>query len=582
VQADISDGELVRLARAGDPVAVRLLIERHRPAALARARYLARGAGGGDAEDVVQDAFLQAMLSLDRLRDPARFAGWLSGIVLNAHRAARRRQDRLELVGEWPEDLQPVAADGRPESVIDDLDRGDAVGSAVAGLPARQQQAVRMFYFADLPVGQIAGQLDDTPGAVKARLHQARRRLREHITTHRPDLVPYLPQRTAMTTVRIAYAGARDFATAWPRHLLVILADDAAGRALPVWLRRFEGNSLAGLLERAPGREGLAWFPEELTARLLQAAGAQVAAVEIDELGPGVTAARIQLTGPAGPQQVTARPGDGLALAVAAGAPIRVPDALMDRLAEPVPDGDLPGPFADRVPFPNAPSGIQVTGSPPDEPANLTFGAGLDGWRLGGTFQRDLTVSHGGDYTAATGPGPGSAVLRAAVAAPSGRAVLGQTVRADACRGQEVTFTAELRADGLGQPDQSGMFLQVTRHPWAYGGARSPESGRTGSRPETAGAEPAGPPAAAGERPSAGAGLAALAARGSLAFSMLGSAGAAGAAGSEWREHQVTAYIPRDATFVIFGIALTGRGQIEIRGAAFDRADHVGETSSDD
>jgi len=364
-----------------------------------------------------------------------------------------------------------------------------------------------------------------------------------------------------MTTVRIAYAGARDFATAWPRHLLVILADDAAGRALPVWLRRFEGNSLAGLLERAPGRDGLAWFPEELTARLLRAAGAQVAAVEIDELGPGVTAARIHLTGPAGPQQVTVRPGDGLALAVAADAPIRVPDALMDRLAEPVPDGDLPGPFADRVPFPNAPSGIQVTGSPPDEPANLTFGAGLDGWRLSGTFQRDLTVAHGDDYSAAAGPGQGAALLRAAVAAPSGRAVLGQTIRADACRGQQVSFTAELRAGGLAQPDQSGMFLQVTRSPGAYGGAAGPEPGpepgRTAGRPATA-----------------------LAARaGFLALSMLGGTRAAG---PEWREHQVTAYIPRDATFITFGIALTGRGQIEIRGAAFDRADHEGENSSDD
>jgi len=37
VAMDISDGELVRLARDGDPVAFRLLVERHQPMARARA-----------------------------------------------------------------------------------------------------------------------------------------------------------------------------------------------------------------------------------------------------------------------------------------------------------------------------------------------------------------------------------------------------------------------------------------------------------------------------------------------------------------------------------------------------------------
>jgi len=34
-----------------------------------------------------------------------------------------------------------------------------------------------------------------------------------------------------MTSVRIAYTGACEFTTAWPRHLLVTLADDKRGRA---------------------------------------------------------------------------------------------------------------------------------------------------------------------------------------------------------------------------------------------------------------------------------------------------------------------------------------------------------------
>jgi len=64
---DISDGDLVRLARDGDPAAFRLLVERHRPMARARAARLCPQPD--DADDAVQDAFLQAFLALDRLRE---------------------------------------------------------------------------------------------------------------------------------------------------------------------------------------------------------------------------------------------------------------------------------------------------------------------------------------------------------------------------------------------------------------------------------------------------------------------------------------------------------------------------------
>ncbi len=87
---DIPDGNLVRLARDGDPAAFRLLVERHLPMARARAARLCPQPG--DADDAVQDAFLQAFIALDRLRDPDRFAGWLGGIVANACRAQRRHR----------------------------------------------------------------------------------------------------------------------------------------------------------------------------------------------------------------------------------------------------------------------------------------------------------------------------------------------------------------------------------------------------------------------------------------------------------------------------------------------------------
>src|SRR6516162_3476047 len=147
---DIGDGDLVRRARA--------------------ARLCPQP---DDADDAVQDAFLQAFIALDRLRDPGRFAGWLGGIVANVCRAQRRRPP-LTLLGDWPENLHPASAGTLPSP--EDLDRADALGRAVAGLPPGQRRAVTLFYYADQPAGQAAV----TPGAAKASLHKARRRLRVH------------------------------------------------------------------------------------------------------------------------------------------------------------------------------------------------------------------------------------------------------------------------------------------------------------------------------------------------------------------------------------------------------------------
>jgi DNA-directed RNA polymerase specialized sigma24 family protein len=103
---ELSDGDLVRLARDDDQVAFRLLVERHQP--MVRARVRSPCANPSDVDDIMQESFLQAFIALDRLRDPDRFAGWLAGIAANICRV-RRSRDRLTLLPDWPEPLHPAA-----------------------------------------------------------------------------------------------------------------------------------------------------------------------------------------------------------------------------------------------------------------------------------------------------------------------------------------------------------------------------------------------------------------------------------------------------------------------------------------
>jgi len=175
-----------------------------------------------------------------------------------------------------------------------------------------------------------------------------------------------------MTTVRIAHIepwpgrrmGGRGFRIS---SFLVVLADDAGGRALPVWLNGPEGHGLFRGQEDHPHPEPA----EVITAGLLRAAGVTLTGVDIDELDTALTTgprrgrdtpqatARIGFTaaGTAEPGQMTVRIGYALAMAAAAGAPVRVAGPLMDQLAVPA-QGDLAGQFTRGVPLPRRRRGL--------------------------------------------------------------------------------------------------------------------------------------------------------------------------------------------------------------------------------
>jgi RNA polymerase sigma-70 factor (ECF subfamily) len=80
-----SDAELVARARLGDKDAFGQLADRYIPMARRLAQRMV--ARDGRADDVVQEALLQAYLSLRHLKEMERFRGWFYGIVLNVCRA---------------------------------------------------------------------------------------------------------------------------------------------------------------------------------------------------------------------------------------------------------------------------------------------------------------------------------------------------------------------------------------------------------------------------------------------------------------------------------------------------------------
>jgi hypothetical protein len=307
----------------------------------------------------------------------------------------------------------------------------------------------------------------------------------------------------------------------WPHQRLIVLADDAGHRAVPLWVVAGH-KGLLGRLGRPATDAEVASGLLETAVRLLGTAGTTVSAVDIEpasgdvpELRSDTVTARVGLATAAGTRPVTVGAEYGLALAAVAGAPVRVADAVMGRLAVPVPGEDVLAPFLPPAEAVTARGPIQ---SRRFEPRNMAFTEGLDYWELAGSFSADGQPA-GPDYSCTAADQ--SAVLAATVPEPDGSAVLVQAIAAADYRGRTVTFRGQLRATGLA--GQAGLHLAVRRPP-------SPD-GPVGASPLDHGSS--------------------LTAPGS----------------SDWTWHEVTVPVPGDAGVIRFGISLTGRGRIELRGA---------------
>jgi len=147
------------------------------------------------AQDAVQDAMLSAVRSLSRFRGDSQMSTWLGRIVVNSalsrRRVMRRRPEHsLDTLFEQPgiggggdgsrEPYgAPIAAAGPgPERALLHNEIRGILRDTIDELPRDYRTVVRMRYFEDARIAEIAAKLDITPNAAKLRLLRAHRALR--------------------------------------------------------------------------------------------------------------------------------------------------------------------------------------------------------------------------------------------------------------------------------------------------------------------------------------------------------------------------------------------------------------------
>jgi RNA polymerase sigma-70 factor, ECF subfamily len=181
-----SDLELVVLSRQGNKAAFGQLVLRYQPMAQ---RIAIRAIGNRDlAQELVQDAMLQAYLSLEKLNDPTRFKSWLFGIVLNICRNDLRRRKIMcfsleTMVGNWLDESLAIAANSPdPQLMAEQEELQTALLEAVDTLSPKNRSAILLFYHQQCSLQEVANRLNISLSAVKGRLHKSRHQLREQLS----------------------------------------------------------------------------------------------------------------------------------------------------------------------------------------------------------------------------------------------------------------------------------------------------------------------------------------------------------------------------------------------------------------
>jgi RNA polymerase sigma-70 factor (ECF subfamily) len=174
-----TDSRLLEAARQGDETSFLALYRRHRTPLF---RFAWRLTGStATAEDVTQECFLALLKGAAYHSAEGSIRGYLFGITRNlAFQRARlsQRETGEEDRETAPEQLEELLA----------AERSGAVARAVGGLPPLQREALILFEYEELSLEEIAEATGVEVGAVKARLHRARERLRQRLS-------PLIPER---------------------------------------------------------------------------------------------------------------------------------------------------------------------------------------------------------------------------------------------------------------------------------------------------------------------------------------------------------------------------------------------------
>lgn len=168
---------LVKSAQSGDLEAFEKIVKLFQDMAYAIAYSMLNDAQL--AEDVAQEAFIEAYLELPKLREPAAFPGWFRRIVFKQSDRFTRGKHIPTIPLEYVFNIS--TADFNVATIIEERERDELVRKAIEALSDNERIVTLLFYSTGYPLKEIATFLEVPVTTIKKRLHDAKRHLKESL-----------------------------------------------------------------------------------------------------------------------------------------------------------------------------------------------------------------------------------------------------------------------------------------------------------------------------------------------------------------------------------------------------------------
>jgi RNA polymerase sigma-70 factor (ECF subfamily) len=142
-----------------------------------------------EAEDVVQDAFVQAFVNLKSFRQNSKFYTWLYRIAFNVSISRRRRKKPRLSVDQTREATgdEPLDDHSSPSHPLEVQEQQQKLRLAMDRLTDEHRSIIVLRHLEELSYEDIAEILAISVGTVRSRLHRARAQLLEHLREILPE-----------------------------------------------------------------------------------------------------------------------------------------------------------------------------------------------------------------------------------------------------------------------------------------------------------------------------------------------------------------------------------------------------------
>ncbi len=175
----MDDAQLMVSVQEGDPIALRLLVERYKRKAYYTALKLVGDAD--EAYDLSQEAFIRVYNARRRYDHSRPFYSWFYAILSNlAKNHLKKRSVRANYAASVrsAKDAEIDTHDS-PEVLVEADETKQAVWAAIEKLSYEHREIIILRHFEDMSYEEIAKLLRIPVGSVMSRLYYARKRLRE-------------------------------------------------------------------------------------------------------------------------------------------------------------------------------------------------------------------------------------------------------------------------------------------------------------------------------------------------------------------------------------------------------------------